>query len=98
MTLHAVRPGEAPPSGRPRRRQTITQAAETGTYRDLLVAMRRRVAETVQREDCHPRDVATLTKRLADIAAEIDKLDRATESDGNTHKTPPDEVFRPDSI
>lgn len=68
--LRAVEPGEKQPS-----RLTITQAAECGNGRELLVAMRTRVARTVEDPNCPPRDLAALTRRLQEINREIEALD-----------------------
>jgi hypothetical protein len=54
---------------------TVSQAAEKGTHRDLLVAMRERIARTVSDPECPPRDLASLTRRLQDIAKEIEAID-----------------------
>ena len=71
--LRAVKSDEPPPArSKPR---TVAQAAASGTYRDLLVAMRERIAQAVSSPDCPPRDLASLTRRLNDIAKEIDSLD-----------------------
>jgi hypothetical protein len=37
--------------------------------------MRERIARAVSNPDCPPRDLASLTRRLQDIAKEIDALD-----------------------
>ena len=55
--------------------KSVAEAAKSGTHRELLVAMRDRVAKAVNNEDCPPRDLASLTKRLADIAKEIETID-----------------------
>lgn len=68
--LRAVAPGEKVAPISPK---TVAQAAK-GSQRDLLVAMRDRIAKAVT-EDCPPRDLASLTKRLADLAKEIDTID-----------------------
>lgn len=74
--LRAVTPDEkAPP-------KSITQAASVGTHRELLVAMRDRIAQTVEDPKCPPRDLASLTLRLAKIAEEIKALDARDEQDG----------------
>jgi hypothetical protein len=70
--LRAVGPGERPPR---KRKQTLAQAAESGSHRDLLVAMRSRIARTVQSPKCPPRDLAALTRRLQDIGREIEEID-----------------------
>lgn len=55
--------------------KTVAEAAESGTYRDLLVAMRSRISQAVSDPSCPARDLASLTRRLNDIAKEIDSLD-----------------------
>lgn len=75
--LRAVAPGEKAPR---KRRLSITEAADAGDHRELLVAMRERVAKTVQDPNCPPRDLAALTRRLQEIAREIEAIDaRAAE-------------------
>ena len=54
---------------------TVAEAARAGTHRDLLVAMRDRIAVTVTNPECPPRDLASLTRRLQDIAKELEALD-----------------------
>lgn len=85
-SLRAVTDGEkapAPaPAPAPAKRKTVTQAAESGSHRDLLVAMRERIAKAVESPDCPPRDLAALTRRLQDIAKEIEAIDlRAREEE-----------------
>jgi hypothetical protein len=53
---------------------TVEQAAESGDHRALLVALRDEVAKTIS-AGCPPRDMAALTRRLQDIAAEIRAID-----------------------
>lgn len=77
QTLRAVTPDEKPT---PRKKLSVAEAAATGNHRALLVAMRERVARTVSDPDCPPRDLAALTRRLQDIAKEIETIDlRASE-------------------
>lgn len=79
----------------PRRKQSVAQAAESGDHRSLLVAMRERIAVTVSNPDCPPRDLAALTRRLQDIAKEIESLDLKAKQeggeDGNSHGGADDE-------
>jgi hypothetical protein len=78
--LRAVTPGE-----RPRKRaQTLEQAAASGSHRDLLVAMRTRIARTIQDPKCPPRDLAALSRRLQEIARQIEEID-ARAGDDITH-------------
>lgn len=68
--LRAVKAGEAP-----LKPKTVAEAAQGGNHRELLVAMRERIARTVSDPDCPPRDLAALTRRLQDIAKEIETID-----------------------
>lgn len=73
MALRAVAEDEkAPP-------KTVTKAASEGTHRELLVAMRDRIAQTVESADCPPRDLASLSRRLMEIAKDIELIDVADE-------------------
>lgn len=69
--LRAVAPGETKPAAP----KTVAQAAASGDHRMLLIAMRERIAVTVSNPDCPPRDLAALTRRLQDIAKEIEAMD-----------------------
>ncbi len=76
--LRAVKAGESAsrrPTRKPATPKSVAQAASSGSHRELLVAMRERIARTVSDPDCPPRDLAALTRRLQDIAKEIDALD-----------------------
>jgi hypothetical protein len=68
--LRAVKAGEGAPKSK-----TVAEAAQGGDHRELLVAMRERIAKTVSDPDCPPRDLAALTRRLQDIAKEIETID-----------------------
>jgi len=63
-------------------KQTVAQAAASGSHRALLVAMRERIAQTVSNPDCPPRDLAALTRRLQDIAKEIEGIDLRAKEEG----------------
>jgi len=90
--LRAVGADEKPTS--PKDPLTIAEAAEAGDQRELLVAMRRRVAETVQDPTCPPRDLAALSRRLQEISREIEAIDvkvqQEAEEDGGS-ATPDEE-------
>ncbi|QSM04976.1 hypothetical protein PROPHIGD12-2_46 [Mycobacterium phage prophiGD12-2] len=55
--------------------EAVSAAARSGTRRELLVATRDRIARTVDDPGTSPRDLAALTRRLMDIAAEIEAID-----------------------
>ena len=77
--LTVVKPGQKAP---PEKKLTVAQAAATGDHRKLLVAMRERIAKTVADPDCPPRDLAALTRRLQDIAKEIEQIDLRAKEEG----------------
>lgn len=54
---------------------TVTQAAATGTERELLVAMRSRIARAVDDPATAARDLASLTKRLNEVVRDIKAID-----------------------
>lgn len=70
-TLRAVEPGEKADA----RPKTITEAADAGTTRDLLVAMRSRIAKAVEDPNTPARDLAALTKRLVEVVRDIEAID-----------------------
>ena len=77
-TLSVVNPDDPAP----RKPLTLTEAAKSGSHRDLLIAMRDRIAESIQSPDCPPRDLAALTRRLQDIAKDLQALDAAVAQEG----------------
>ncbi len=98
----AARPRHLQPvdSGTPKPKpRNVAQAAATGDHRTLLVAMRERIAQTVSDPDCPPRDLAALTRRLQDIAKEIESLDlRAKEEGADASDVAEDEEWDPEAI
>jgi hypothetical protein len=68
---------------------TIREAASTGSQRDLLVAMRDKIATELD-GDVPARDLASLTKRLMEITREVEAIDAETKGDdvGNAASTP----------
>ena len=67
----------------------IAHAAAEGSERDLLVAMRDKIALDLDK-GVPPRDLAALTKRLMEITREIRAIDAAEEGDeiGDAIRTP----------
>ncbi|HXJ63322.1 MAG TPA: hypothetical protein VNN79_06170 [Actinomycetota bacterium] len=90
MTLHAVAPGE-----KKAKRKTVSQAAQTGTRRELLEAIRDRIALEVTDLNTPARDLAALTKRLAEVISDIDGLD---DEDSTEDAPAEDEAFDPSSV
>ncbi|MYV30324.1 hypothetical protein GQ649_24200 [Rhodococcus sp. DSM 6344] len=68
--------------------QTVAEAAKSGSRRALLVAIRDRIAEAVTSASCAPRDLASLTKRLQDIANEIEAIDARAADDDEPDRLP----------
>lgn len=94
--MRAVKGDEKAPKAK--RRQSVIQAAESGDHRALLVAMRERIARTVSNPDCPPRDLAALTRRLQDIAKEIEALDLRVKQEGGDDTAAPDEPFSAEAL
>lgn len=78
--LRAVKPDEKVVAAKPK---TVTQAAAGGDTRELLVAMRSRIAVAVEDPITPARDLAALTKRLSDIAIAIAAMDAADEQEAS---------------
>lgn len=80
------------------RRKTVAEAAKSGSRRDLLVAMRDRIAETVSKADCPPRELAALTRRLQEIVKEIEQIDLASVGEASVVADTDDEPFDTTSV
>jgi hypothetical protein len=72
--LRAVADGEKPTPRRPRAKNVVTAAA-TGSRLELLVSLRARIAKDVADPNTHPRDLAALSRRLTEIAKEIEAME-----------------------
>jgi ribosome-binding protein aMBF1 (putative translation factor) len=85
MTLRAVGPDEKPKTTKPK---TVSQAADKGTTRELLVAMRTRIAKAVEDANTPARDLAALTKRLVEVVRDIEAIDarEAEDRDGDKYE------------
>jgi hypothetical protein len=73
--------------------KTVAQAAADGDRRELLVAMRSRVATAVGDPNTPARDLAALTRRLMEIAKDIEAIDAASEQEGRDGHITPDEEW-----
>lgn len=60
-----------------RRKGAVGSAAEVGR-RELLEALRDKIAAEID-GDCHPRDLAALSRRLVDIAEQLDAMSDAVD-------------------
>ena len=72
---------------------TVTKAASEGTPRELLMAMRDRVAKDVENPNTPSRDLAALTRRLMEITKEIEAIDARAREDGDGAEATPDEAW-----
>ncbi len=75
--LRAVAPDEVA-----QRAKSVTEAASDGTTRELLVAMRTRIAKAVEDMNTPARELASLTKRLVEVVRDIEAIDAREEQDG----------------
>jgi hypothetical protein len=91
--LRAVKPDEKP-KRRAAKPKTVSQAAAGDDVRELLVAMRARLALAVENPNTPPRDLAALTRRLHEVVRDIAAIDAAAgEGDdvGEAAQTPDEE-------
>ena len=89
--LRTVRPGER---ARARTKpKTITEAASSGTTRELLVAMRARIATAVEDPNTPARDLAALTKRLVEVVRDIEALDARNDQEAERRGPTEDETW-----
>ncbi len=91
--LRAVEAGEKSPVPP----KTVTQAAAKGSTRELLVAMRDRIAQAVESQNTSPRDLAALTKRLHEVVRDIEAID-AHDDEGSTANAAQDAAFDASAI
>lgn len=83
----------------PAKPKTVSEAASSGTTRELLVAMRDRVAKDVQNENTAARDLAALTKRLMELVRDIEAVDaRAAQEVSEGGAKVSDGVFDPKAV
>lgn len=94
--LRAVTSDDRPaPKRYPRSRTPIATAARSGDRRRLLASLRDSIAKQLD-EGVAPRDMASLSKRLVDIANEIAEIDAALEGDDvSDAAATPDEAWDP---
>lgn len=94
--LRVVTPGEKPQ--RQEKPKTVTEAADKGTTRELLVAMRGRIAKAVEDPNTPARDLAALTKRLVEVVRDIEAIDAREEQEGERGGPVSDEAFSAEAL
>ena|SRR5690349_11868640 len=93
--LRAVGAEEKPPVVTPK---TVTEAAKSGTTRELLISMRDRVAKDVQNENTPARDLAALTKRLMEIVRDIEAIDARAAEEAKESVATADEAWDAEAL
>ena len=91
MALRAVPAPESPAEARSAAPMSVAQAAESGTERELLVAMRSRIATAVDNPETAARDLASLTKRLNEVVRDIKAIDAREKQEGSESGSTADE-------
>lgn len=83
-SLRAVGADEKPPvKAKPK---SVTEAAASGTTRELLIATRDRIAVAVEHPNTPARDLAALSKRLMETVREIEAIDAREQEVGSDAK------------
>lgn len=92
--LRAVGQDETPTAPKkPAAPRSVTEAATSGDPKLLLLALRDRVARTVEDPNCPPRDLAALSRRLQEINRDIEAIEArerqeaAEDADGHPDET-----------
>jgi len=89
--LRAVGKDEVAPA--PAHVKTVTQAASSGTTRELLVATRDRIAVSVEDPNTAARDLAALTKRLMETVRDIEAIDARDVQEAGSNAEVADGIF-----
>jgi len=95
-SLRVVTRDDAPPP--PAKPKTVSEAAEAGTTRELLVAMRARIAKAVEDPNTPARDLAALTKRLVEVVRDIEAIDAREEQEAERGGPVSDEAFSAEAL
>ena len=84
----------------PKQPMTVSEAAESGTRLDELVAIRSVLARAVDSEKTSPRDLAALTRRQIEVSREIEalRIEEAEEAKKAAESNVTDQEWRPQAI
>lgn len=93
--LRTVALGERAPRPAP---VSVSEAAQFGTTRQLMEQMRDRIATAVDDPLTPARDLAALTKRLAETVREIEAIDARDREEGRQSRVVADAVFNPAAV
>lgn len=80
------------------RPKTVSEAAFAEAERELLVAMRTRIAGAIDNPGTTARDLAALTKRLMEVVRDIEAIDARTEQEGGASGETTDAAFDASAI
>jgi len=80
--------------GKPEPVLSVVEAAAHGSTRQLLVAMRDRVAEAVQNPDTAARDLSSLTIRLRALTRDIEAIDAKEAEDSASAESTVDDEWK----
>lgn len=97
-SLRVVAPGETTPEPARVAPKTVSDAAERGTTRELLVTMRNRIAKAVEDPNTPARDLAALTKRLVEVVRDIEAIDAREDQDAQERDAAQDAAFDASAI
>jgi hypothetical protein len=90
--LRIAAEGEKPEG--PKKPLTVKAAADSGNRRDLLVALRSRISTDIDSPATPARDLAALSRRLLEIAKEIEAIDaEEADDDISSAAATPDEEW-----
>lgn len=78
--------------------KSITEAAANGTTRELLAAMRDRLAVALQDPNCAARDLASNSKRLMEVVRDIEAIDAREEQEATRRDDARDGTFNSTAI
>ena len=70
--LRTVKDGEKAAPSRP---ESVSSAVESGTQRDVNIAMQDRIAKAIDSADIKGADLAALSRRLIELRRELASLD-----------------------
>lgn len=75
--LKAVQPDIKPQRSKKKKSDTVTSAAQNGTQEDLLIALRDRIAKSIDDPATPARDLTSLSKRILDVNKELSLIQSA---------------------
>jgi hypothetical protein len=82
----------------PAKPKTVTEAADHGTERELLSAMKARVALAVENPNTPTRELSSLTIRLLQIDREIRAIDARAKEEALEDGVTPDEAWDEEAL